>query len=146
MPPVFPLEWEPPGKTGRYPHMARRDLEVWERWLEKFGGRYEAVAYDVALGGVIPTDPAATEAQRRGFQYATALKLDALLRTGEQLTVVEVRPEASVSALGAVLVYALLLRRERVATRPVRMLVVCETLHPDIAWAAGALTIGADVV
>lgn len=146
MPAVFPVEWEPLAKTGRYRHMARRDQAVWERWLDKHGAAFEAVAYDVALGGVIPTDPTATDAQRRGFQYATALKIDALLRRADYWLVVEVRPEASVSAVGAVLVYRLMVQRERLTPLPVRGAVVCETLHPDIAWALTALTLAAFVV
>ena len=146
MPPVFPLEWEPLARTGRYRHMARRDAAVWERWLDKYGGGFEAVAYDVALGGILPTDPAATDAQRVGWQYATALKIDALVRTPAYWLVLEVRPESSVSAVGAALVYRLMLQRERLTALPVRAGLVCETLHPDIAWALTALTLAAFVV
>ena len=114
--------------------------------LDRHGRQFDAVAYDGALGGGIPTDPAATDAQRVGFQYSTALKFDALLRRADYWLVLEVRPEASVSAVGAALVYRLMLQRERLTPLPVRGAVVCETLHPDIAWALNALTLAAFVV
>ncbi len=146
MPPVLPLTWVPLVKTGRYRHMARRDAAVWERFIEKHGPAFEAVAYDVALGGVIPTDPGATDQQRRGFQYVTALKIDALVRRADYWLILEVRPEASASAVGAILTYRLVAQRERLTPLPIRGGLVCETLHPDIAWTLNALSLIAFVV
>lgn len=134
MPPVYPISWEPLRKTGHYRHMARRDAAVWERWLDRFAADFEAVAYDVSMGGVIPTDPAATDAQRRGFQYSTALKIDAVLLGPDGWTILEVRPEPSVSVLGSTLGYKLVAEREKLTDLPIGMGTVCEGIHPDIVY------------
>src|SRR3989442_4559865 len=101
MPAVYPIEWVPPVKTGRYRNLQRRDTSVWERWLDKYGSTVDVVAYDVAVGGVEPTASELSEVERRGFKYSTSLKIDVLLRIGAEVWAVEVKPTASVAAVGA---------------------------------------------
>src|SRR3989442_7930642 len=98
MPAVYPIEWVPPVKTGRYRNLQRRDTSVWERWLDKYGSTVDVVAYDVAVGGVEPTASELSEVERRGFKYSTSLKIDVLLRIGAEVWAVEVKPTASVAA------------------------------------------------
>ena len=52
MPAVYEPLWYPAAYRGRYPHMAKRDAAVWEQFIALYGERYEAYAYDVALGGI----------------------------------------------------------------------------------------------
>src|SRR3989441_5093202 len=101
MPAVYPIEWVPPVKTGRYRNLQRRDTSVWERWLDKYGSTVDVVAYDVAVGGVEPTASELSEVERRGFKYSTSLKIDVLLRIGAEVWAVEVKPTASVAAVWA---------------------------------------------
>src|SRR3989442_15152030 len=112
MPAVYPIEWVPPVKTGRYRNLQRRDTSVWERWLDKYGSTVDVVAYDVAVGGVEPTASELSEVERRGFKYSTSLKIDVLLRIGAEVWAVKVKPTASVAAVGAAVGYPLLLSRE----------------------------------
>jgi hypothetical protein len=142
--PVYPLAFEPVVKTGRYPHMARRDFVVWERWIDAHGREYPRVAYDVALGGVISAIPAVTPAMNLGFQYSTALKIDALLLRAGALTIVEVRPEASVSAIGSALCYEVMILREVPEARVESRMVVCEFASLDIRACAEVL--GVEIV
>jgi hypothetical protein len=139
VPAVYPIVWVPPAVTGYYRNLQRRDLAVWERFLLKHGTEYEAVAYDVAVGGVEPIGEELTEQEIRGWRYTTALKIDALLRSGGVVTAVEVKPAASVSALGAALTYELALARDEPGLAIGRPGIVCEHLPPDIAWAAEKL-------
>jgi hypothetical protein len=140
--PVYPLIFAPIVKTGRYPHMARRDFVVWERWIDAHGSEYARVAYDVALGGVVSALATANPTQQRGFQYNTALKIDALLDRGDGLTIVEVRPEASVSAIGATLCYEIMLLRELPAARIEAKVIVCEFASADLVLCATDLGVG----
>jgi len=141
MPTVYPLTLVPPTRTGSYPHMAKNDRVVWERWLEQFGAGFEAVAYDVALGGSTPPADGIPEAERAGWQYSTALKIDALLFSTEGVVIVEVRPWATVSALGAALTYALVAEREQLTPLPLSAAIVCEGIQPDVLWCAEKLKI-----
>lgn len=141
MPTVLPLAIEPIAKTGRYTHMAKRDLAVWERFLDQVGAAFLGVAYDVAVGGVVPGPEVPNEADRRMWQYSTALRIDAVLFAADLVHVVEVRPYATVSALGAALCYTLVLERERVTSLPLQAAIVCEGIQKDVAWVAERLNV-----
>lgn len=132
MPAVLTLE--PVSRTGRYTHMAKRDAPVWERFLDQYGGRYETVAYDVALGGVHMPAEDDTRAVAEGFQYSTALKIDALLFAADHALAIEVRPWATVSALGSAIAYTLVAQRDQLTELPIQPAIVCEGMQPDVRW------------
>src|SRR2546425_3607652 len=146
MPAVYPIEWVPPVKTGRYRNLQRRDTSVWERWLDKYGSTVDVVAYDVAVGGVEPTASELSEVERRGFKYSTSLKIDVLLRIGAEVWAVEVKPTASVAAVGAAVWYPLVLSREEPDLGVVGGGFICEALPPAIEFLAGELKLRAWVV
>jgi hypothetical protein len=149
MPAVYPIAWEPVAVTGQYRNLQRRDVAVWERWLLGHAAEFQAVAYDVALGGVEPLARDGLElsaADRRGWKYVTALKVDVLLLDGPRVWVVEVRPAASVSALGAALAYPLMLAREEPDLPIQGGGIVCEHLPADIRWLAERLRVRVWVV
>lgn len=141
MPPVYPLEIRPFVKGGRYTHMAKRDAAVWERFLDKFAGAYQGVAYDVALGGTVLPEGGATDDERRGWQYSTALKIDAVIVGADHALITEVRPWATLSPLGAALGYTLVARREQLLDVPMAPAIICEGAHVDVKWIAQQLGI-----
>ena len=144
--PVLPLVIEPVERTGRYTHMAKGDAPVWERFVERFGALYIGVAYDVALGGVGAPEGALRPDDARGWQYSTALKIDALLFGAGEILIVEVRPHATVSALGAVIAYRLIAEREQLGDQPLRGAIVCASIQVDVQWCAERLGVGVFVV
>lgn len=93
------------------------------------------------MGGGYPALQTLTDAERTGWRYTTALKIDVLLRHGEQITVCEVKPAASVSAIGAAVCYVLALRRDEPRLDLAGGGIITEHLPPDIEWLAGELGI-----
>lgn len=143
---VYPIEWQPVAATGYYRHLQRRDVETWERFIGKHGTEWDAVAYDVAVGGLEPQLENLSDAERTGWRYTTALKIDVLLKRGPLLTVAEVKPSGSVSALGAALCYPRLLAREHPALELQGGAVICGSTTPDFEWLAQQLNIAVYVV
>ncbi len=139
--PVYPVEWQAVVKTGHYPHMAPRDLEIWERFLDAYGGNFTAVAYDVALGGFVADVELGTEADRLGYQYSTALKIDAVLQREGEVWIVEVKPSGHTSALGAALAYTIVAERDGLTPFPLVAVVVTDRMSPDVKYAADALNV-----
>jgi hypothetical protein len=136
MPPVYPIDWAPLTPSGYYRHLSKRDLVVWERWLAAHEGDWDMVAYDVALGGAMPAAPEVTEADKLGFKYSTALKIDALVRRADHYAVIEVKPECTVAAVGSALCYVAMLQREEPGITDVGPMVVCEFASGDLRWLA----------
>lgn len=128
-------------RDGRYKHMAKRDAAVWDRWLRIHAEHWQGVAYDVAVGGVLPSEAPEEGAFHKMWQYETALKIDALVVRDDRVLVVEVRPWATVSALGAALCYTMVLDRAGLSKVPLFPAIVCEGIQVDVAWCAEELKV-----
>ena len=121
--------------------MAKRDGQVWERFLGMMSDRFDAFSYDVALGGVLHDIPGQTPEDAIGYQYSTALKIDAVGRAEDVYWIIEVRPEANVSALGSALTYTMVCERDEVFPGKLLPTVVCNSMQVDCLWAAQKLGI-----
>lgn len=140
-PAVYAPSWVPASFRGRYPHMAKRDAAVWESFIRIYADKYEAFAYDVAVGGITLEMPEMEEADRLGWQFSTALRIDAVGKEGDRYWIIEVRPDVSVSALGAALVYTMCAQRENVFPGELVPAIVCHFIQPDVQWACDQLGI-----
>lgn len=119
--------------------MAQRDVEVWERWLDRYAADYTAVSYDVAVGGLAAPDESGHPNDLRAWQYQTALKIDALILAADRALVAEVRPWATVSALGAALTYAMVLERAGLSDQLLVPTIICQGMQTDVRWACDKL-------
>lgn len=144
MPPlglVYPIVPYPLRREHTYKHMAKRDHVVWERWLDKYAADYLSVSYDVAVGGVVHGDFDPENKFQRAFQYETALKIDALVVGEDRVLVVEVRPWATVSALGAAVTYTMMLDAAGIISAPLVPAIVCEGIQTDVRWACDQMRV-----
>ena len=135
MPAVYPITLYAPEAQAHYQHMARRDLALWEKFLRLRGPEFLAFSYDVALGGVIVPATDDPPEYLRGYQYSTALKIDAVGWQANQAWIIEVRPEVTTAAFGAAVVYTMMARREKLTQLPLIPTIVCEAAQLDVAWA-----------
>jgi hypothetical protein len=131
---VYPIVHEPAGARAGFTHMAKRDVATWLRFLTAHATEFFAFSYDVAVGGVRVGLPDASAEAITGFQYSTALKIDAIGWKAEVAWVIEVRPEATVSALGAALAYTFVAQREQITDKRLIPAIVCEVIQTDVRW------------
>jgi hypothetical protein len=139
VPAIYPLSLVPPGFRGDYPHMSKHDRALWTRFLEGHAVRFLGFYYDVAMGGADLAGFNLPEPEALGARYNTALKIDAVGITETEAWIIEVRPEATVSALGAALAYSLVAERDRVFEQTIRAAVLCEYMQSDVAWCCAQL-------
>jgi hypothetical protein len=135
MPTVYPIQVYSGKSIVAWPHMARRDAAIWTRFLDRYADDYIGFSYDVAMGGRILDLPDHDPQTALGWQYSTALKLDAVGWKGNQVWIFEVRPEATVGTYGAAVVYTMVAKREQLAELPLVPAIVCETCQIDVEWA-----------
>lgn len=141
MPAARPFTVLPADFRGHYPHMARRDVEVWTSFLAVHGAEYAGFAYDVALGGVQLEAPGLDPRDVQGWRENTALRIDAVGYRAAEVVVIEVKPGAYVNAVGAVACYAAVAIRDEVFDVPVRMAVVCAYMQIDVRYVCAQLGI-----
>lgn len=138
---VYPVVFSPPALSGYYPHMSRRDAPLWERYLRKYANQWQGFAYDVALGGLTIEDKDASEAEKLGWRYNTAEKIDVVANRGDEHWLFEVKPNARAGAIGQALCYLLLAQREAWTSLPLVPCVLTDNISPDVRWFAEQVSV-----
>lgn len=139
--PVYPVDWLPITAHADFPGMAKHDASIWLRFLDAYGGDFDQVAYNIRLGGSEPADPTATDAERLFWRAETAKRIDAAIRNDEECWLVEVRPGAGLSALGALIGYGILSEKDPWTTLPLVLTIVTDQMDQDTKAVAAELDI-----
>lgn len=137
--PVYPVEFFPAQLLGWYPHMARRDAAIWERYLRASADLWQGFAYDVAVGGMLIDATDEDPATLKGYQYSTAQRIDVVGNRGTEHWIIEVRSNARVGAVGAAIGYTLLAQKEPWTELPLVPAVCTDNISPDVRWVAEQL-------
>jgi hypothetical protein len=122
-----------PELLAKYPHMAPQDVPVWERFLATEAARFTGIDYDVRVGQGITPSPETDPAIARDAVLLTQKRIDAVTFGPDEIWIIEVKPEASISALGQLLTYTDLFIASRKPDLPVRSVLICETIDRDMA-------------
>lgn len=95
----------PPDLLLRYPHMFPLDIAIWERFIVAHAANYRGFDYDVKVGsGTKPVGSVGANyanMQRELSRY----RIDVVAHRDNLIEVLEVKPNASASALGQVITY-----------------------------------------
>lgn len=102
----------PPDKLFRYPHMFPRDIPIWDRFLDKYAELYVGFDYDIKVGtGVIVPDEW-EDNYKRMAEVLSKYRVDVVGHKSGRLEIIEVKPEASTVAIGQVITYIELYKRD----------------------------------
>lgn len=124
---LFPPTWR-----GWPPHMARRDLPLWYRFLDASGSQFTGFFYDAALGDGTDPGPDQPDEFRFGFIRLTRLRADAIGAQPNGWTLFEVRPNAGAGALGALVAYRALWEVDPPDKRPLRAALITDQVRPEL--------------
>jgi len=121
-------------KRYKYPHMKPSDVEIWERYINKYPNAYENVQYDFNVGDPPPFNPLGNDGEDLNQDLLYRLKIDVVGHTGYETDIIEIKPNAGPSAIGQVKGYKTLYIRDELPNRPVRMLIVTDKLQPNMEY------------
>lgn len=122
----------PPEKLVRYPHLMVGDVEIWERYLDLHAKEWTGFRYDVRVGSGAEELPEAPEYLRRMALALTEKRIDVLGEKGQELWIIEVKPNAMLSAVGQVLSYQVLFEDRFPEQRKPYLMIVTDRIGPDI--------------
>lgn len=117
---------------GPFVHMSQGEKAIWVRWLQKGGSQYAPFIYDLRVGDGLNMGPTATAYEKSRAFALTTKRIDALYIRDHVAVIIEVKPRAGLSAVGQLLGYRDLLRATPNFTDDIAMLLVTDTLQPDM--------------
>ncbi len=127
-----------------YPHMMAMDVDVWSRYLADPVAPIKEVWYDVHVGGAVEVPGGPESLEGRIAAGITRKRIDVVAAVGGGYWVVEVKPFASMLALGQVVSYHRLFVLEYRPDGETSPVIVCENADPDLLdefEAAGVLVV-----
>ena len=131
--------WWPYGRLSKYPHMLTADVAVWESFVVSYPTAFSVVAYDVHLGHTWDVPQLTSSRDQAIAAGLTRLRSDVIAWDGQQIWVIEVKPNSTPGALGQALVYTVL--QFDLDPQPVDLIpcVLAWYHHPALIHAAGEM-------
>jgi len=125
-----------------YPHMLSEDTVVWSKFLKSEADRIARVWYDVHVGtGIEPISPA-DDISRAVALGVSRKRIDVVAKVGGGFWVVEVKPFASMLAIGQALTYSRLFSLEYQPPGAVWPIIVCDAVDEDLLSEFDELGVG----
>lgn len=118
MPTILGQRYQPTW-DGLPPHMSPEDYDIWKRYRPQILKDAQVIYYDVGLGGQITVPPGTTPEMARMWFRNTQKRIDVLLDYGIGWVIVELRVDASSSAVGRLIFYRDLWQQDPPDKRPI---------------------------
>ena len=115
-----------------FTHLLPLERPIWGRYLASTGEEFLSLVYDLHLGDGAPVQPEWTPGTRAVVAAVSRKRVDVIGETSDSVIIFEVKPRAGMGAMGQLLTYRELYLREMRPTKPLRMVVVCERVEPDV--------------
>ncbi len=115
-----------------YPHMLSEDTAVWSKYLASPVAPLLEVWYDVHVGRAVPLPAGSSDMERRIAAGITRKRIDVVARVAAGLWVIELKPFASMQALGQILSYHRLFVDEYRPAGEVRAVIICSHVDDDL--------------
>jgi len=122
---------------GDPPHMLKPDIPVWYRFLATYGPFFLNLYYDCLVGGPAYTPGQLKDPILRMWRHNLAKRLDALADLEHEVWIIEVAADPGLRSLGQLLTYQTLWVRDPKVLKPEKLVLVCDTIEPDLLDAAG---------
>lgn len=117
---------------GPFTHMSQEEKAIWVRWLQQGGVQYSPFLYDIRVGDGLQMPAGSSGYAIRSAYALTTKRIDALYFDHGHPVIVEVKRRAGLSAVGQLKGYRdLYMRTPGVIDTPT-MLLVTDTLQPDM--------------
>lgn len=120
------------GKYRVYPHLLYRDVEIWERFLDRLDHGFDSFDYDIHVGaGVGVKDDWPHEIKVMALALSEK-RIDVVGWKGDAGTIIEVKSGASLSAVGQVLCYRVLYKARFALSEVSSLLIVTDYFSVDM--------------
>lgn len=112
--------------------MRKSEIAIWERYLKTDDAKRYKFEYDVHVGEGVELREEEERWVRELAKWLTQLRVDVIGWADDHMAIFEVKRRGDVAAVGQLLTYKKLLQMRYRNGRKIRMVLVCEDVHPDV--------------
>jgi hypothetical protein len=117
---------------GKPPHMLQPDIPVWYRFLEEWRDHFISLYYDCLLGGPEAEPDEEKDPMKRMWRALTSKRADAIAELEDEVWLIEVSACPGMRALGQLLTYNTLWEQDPKIDKPVKMILVADSIDPAV--------------
>lgn len=121
-------------EIDRFPHLMPADIVLWKKFLIQHKGEFTVYAYDIHVGAGAPIPPDTPPEYVKSVEASTKKRIDVVAHKPGEVWIIEVKPYASLSAIGQILCYAALYEHDFKPTEKIVKCVVTDVVYPDEAF------------
>jgi hypothetical protein len=126
-------------KDQRLKHMSQMEAFLWVKFLEANGNDFFNYEYDVYIRKPVNV-PREYEAEYKAMAISlSSLRIDATMQDKNNIYIVEIRPGATHSAIGQLIMYRFLYLLQFNPIKPVKMMLISDKYDPAIEITARAI-------
>jgi hypothetical protein len=115
-----------------FPHLLKDDVTLWKRFLASDDNIYASFEYDIRVGEGRDPGPTYERNIRKMALDLSQRRIDAIGRTRDGLTIIEISTSAGLTQIGQLLAYPSLYRQTFGHTGTIFRLLVAQSLQTDI--------------
>jgi len=132
--------WKPVA-LAHYPHMLPADAKLWDKFIRTNPFPDAKLIYDLHVGTPAPIIENYPANYRKMVHTLSTLRVDVVALCPEETLVFEIKPHASLMAIGQAYSYAQLIRRDIPNFRNPVPVILTDTPAPDTHWLCNRLRI-----
>jgi len=116
----------------KYPHMMKQEIVTWKKFLKIYGRNFSKYRYDVHVGRGVGRIPGFTTVLQDMAVRLTQKRIDVVAARGAETYIIEIKDRASMAAIGQLLTYRELYEKRYGTGRISGLIIVAESVDPDI--------------
>mgnify|MGYP001578618229 CR=1 FL=1 len=120
-------------KLPKYPHLKPEDVAVWERFLSANPDFFDSVDYDFRVGEGAPAPENLAENMAADLKVLTQKQIDVVGYKNDVVWIVELKPKADMRALGQVISYEILYKKQEGEQITTKKAVIAGGIENDLA-------------
>lgn len=118
----------------KYKHLIGEDKKIWERFLVAHGDKFGRYEFDVHIGTPVKPPDDMPEPYKSMAEGLSQYRIDVVGTTPDTIYIIEVKFEAGMSAMGQVLGYVSLYKRDFKPDKPVVPILITDAPKPDARY------------
>jgi hypothetical protein len=116
----------------KFPHLGPEDEAIWRKFIEQNPSEYSTVEYDVRVGEGRDYSEHPNDEYKADMIHLSKKRIDVIGFKLDEVHIIELKPKASLSAIGQVLCLKELYKRQNKTSLKIKPVIITDELLPDV--------------
>jgi len=123
---------------GKFPHLLAKEVVLWEKYLAKYQNDYTHFEYDVHVGKGVELGNETDPTLQKIALGLTRKRIDVVGHKEKSITLIEIKPDAGLSAMGQLMAYVYLYKIQFRPSKSILTHILSDIIDVDTRNAARA--------